>query len=91
MRKLRDCFVKNSQRVSLTTDTWTSMKTFALGSWLCTLLRVNEKCKKEFKIAKIANYKGETIRKAIESCLEDWGIDKSFTIMVQNAASDILH
>ncbi|KAL0545901.1 hypothetical protein IC582_015798 [Cucumis melo] len=36
----------------------------------------------------IANHKGDTIGRAIEKCLEGWGIDKLFTVTVDNASSN---
>ena len=46
--------------------------------------------KRILNFVQIANHKGETIGKAIEACLEDWGIDKVFTVTVDNAASNAL-
>ena len=36
----------------------------------------------------INNHKGETIRKVIESCLHEWGIERIFTITVDNASAN---
>ena len=36
----------------------------------------------------IANHKGDTIDRAIEKCLEGWGIDRLFTITVDTASSN---
>ena len=36
----------------------------------------------------ISSHIGEAIGKAIEKCLRDWGIDKVFTITVDNATSN---
>ena len=36
----------------------------------------------------VENHKGETLGKAVEMCLLDWGIDKILTITVDNTASD---
>ena len=33
----------------------------------------------------VKNHKGETLRKVVEMCLLDWGIDKILTITVDNA------
>ncbi|TYK22234.1 putative transposase [Cucumis melo var. makuwa] len=35
-----------------------------------------------------ANHKGDTISRAIEKCLEGWGIDRLFTVTVDNASSN---
>uniref|UniRef100_A0A803PJE3 BED-type domain-containing protein n=1 Tax=Cannabis sativa TaxID=3483 RepID=A0A803PJE3_CANSA len=88
-KKLRDYFVKNSQRVSLTTDTWTSIQNF------CYMVLTSHFIDHEWKMQKrilnfcqIANHKGEKIGKAIETCLKDWGIEKVFAITVDNASSN---
>ena len=36
----------------------------------------------------IANHKGDTIDRVVESCLLKWGIDRLFTITVDNASSN---
>ncbi|KAA0060372.1 putative transposase [Cucumis melo var. makuwa] len=35
-----------------------------------------------------ANHKGDTIGRAIEKCLEGWGIDRLFTVTIDNASSN---
>ncbi|XP_028760965.1 zinc finger BED domain-containing protein RICESLEEPER 2-like [Neltuma alba] len=37
----------------------------------------------------VENHKGKTIGKTIEKCLLDWGIDKVFTITMDNASSSV--
>ncbi|KAK9277846.1 hypothetical protein L1049_027403 [Liquidambar formosana] len=44
-----------------------------------------EKFKACFKGATVLNHEGETLRKAIEKCLIEWGLDKILTITVDNA------
>ena len=36
----------------------------------------------------VANHKGDTIGRVVESCLLKWGIDRLFTITVDNASSN---
>ena len=36
----------------------------------------------------VPNHKGETIGKIIEQCLHGWGVDKVFTVTVDNAISN---
>jgi len=36
----------------------------------------------------VLNHKNETIQKALESCLIDWGIDRVLTIILDNASSN---
>ncbi|XP_077252408.1 zinc finger BED domain-containing protein RICESLEEPER 2-like [Tasmannia lanceolata] len=38
--------------------------------------------------SKLKNHKGEALGKAIEKCLLDWGIDRVFTVTVDNASSN---
>ncbi|KAF7839307.1 zinc finger BED domain-containing protein RICESLEEPER 2-like [Senna tora] len=44
--------------------------------------------KRTLNFCPIENHRGETIGKAIESCLIEWGIEKVFTITVDNASSN---
>ena len=88
-KKLKDYLLKHSQRVSLTTDTWTSIQN------VCYMVLTSHFIDHEWKIQKrilnfcqIANHKGETIGKAIEACLKDWGIEKVFAITFDNASSN---
>ncbi|KAL4013587.1 hypothetical protein IC575_025759 [Cucumis melo] len=87
-KKLKSFLVCNSQRVCLTTDTWTSLQNvnymvltahFIDSDWVLH--------KKILNFCQVANHKGET-GKLIESCLLEWGIDKVFSITVDNASSN---
>ncbi|KAA0041565.1 putative transposase [Cucumis melo var. makuwa] len=44
--------------------------------------------KRILNFCQVANHKGDTIGRAIEKCLEGWGIDRLFTITVDNASSN---
>lgn len=44
--------------------------------------------KRILNFCQISNHKGEIIDKTIEPCLKEWGIEKVFTITVNNAASN---
>ncbi|XP_063949902.1 zinc finger BED domain-containing protein RICESLEEPER 2-like [Daucus carota subsp. sativus] len=44
--------------------------------------------KKIISFCQIANHKGETIGKLIESCLLEWGIEKVFTVTMDNASAN---
>ncbi|KAL4561599.1 hypothetical protein LXL04_033769 [Taraxacum kok-saghyz] len=88
-KKLKDYFIKHSQRVSLTTDTWTSIQN------VCYMVLTAHFIDHEWKMQKrilnfcqISNHKGDTIGKAIETCLREWGIEMVFTITVDNASSN---
>ncbi|KAJ0714852.1 putative HAT dimerization domain, ribonuclease H-like superfamily, hAT-like transposase, RNase-H [Helianthus annuus] len=81
--------VLRGQTVSLTTDTWTSVQNF---NYMClTAHWVDEDWvlrKKILNFCQIANHKGETIGKLVYRCLQDWGIDRVFTVTVDNASSN---
>ena len=44
--------------------------------------------KKIINFCLIPNHRGETIGRYVESCLYDWGIDRIFTVTVDNASSN---
>ena len=44
--------------------------------------------KKILNFFPISSHRGDAIGKAIEKCLCDWGIDKIFTVTVDNASSN---
>uniref|UniRef100_A0A803MBI4 Transposase n=1 Tax=Chenopodium quinoa TaxID=63459 RepID=A0A803MBI4_CHEQI len=87
--RLREMF-KACQRISVTTDTWTSIQRI---NYLClTAHFIDSEWKLHKKIINflpISSHKGEAIGKAVEACLEHWGIeDKLFTVIVDNASSN---
>ena len=47
-----------------------------------------ETTQKIINFCPISSHRGEAIGKTIEKCLRDWGIDKVFTITVDNATSN---
>lgn len=77
------------QRVSLTTDTWTSFQNinymFHNAHFVDADLMLH-KCILCFH--EVPNPKERTIRKVIESCLHEFGIERVFTIIVDNAISN---
>ncbi|XP_022748818.1 zinc finger BED domain-containing protein RICESLEEPER 2-like [Durio zibethinus] len=83
-------FMKSSfTRVSLTTDTWTSLQRV---NYMCLTAHFIDKDwklnKKILNFCPISSHKGEAIGKTVEKCLHDSGIDKIFTIAVDNASSN---
>ncbi|XP_050937706.1 zinc finger BED domain-containing protein RICESLEEPER 2-like [Cucumis melo] len=44
--------------------------------------------KRILNFCQIANHRGDTIGRAIEKCLEGWGIDRLFTVTFDNASSN---
>ncbi|TXG57149.1 hypothetical protein EZV62_018462 [Acer yangbiense] len=86
---LKSMFSFNKQRVCLTTDCWTSIQNtnymvitahFIDSGW--------ELHKRILNFCVVPNHKGETIGKIIEACLLDWGIERVFTITVDNASAN---
>ncbi|WRX10852.1 zinc finger protein [Theobroma cacao] len=79
----------SSFRVSLTTDTWTSIQR---ENYLCLTAHFIDNDwklhKRILNFCPIYSHKGEAIGKMIEKCLRDWGISKVFTITVDNASSN---
>uniref|UniRef100_A0A803N4L0 Transposase n=1 Tax=Chenopodium quinoa TaxID=63459 RepID=A0A803N4L0_CHEQI len=87
--KLREIF-KTCQRISVTTDTWTSIQRI---NYMCLTAHFIDNDwklnKKIINFCPISSHKGEAIGKAVEACLEYWGIDdKLFTVTVDNASSN---
>ena len=78
-----------SQRVCLTTDTWTliqNLNYFCLTAHYIDVDWVYHK--KILNFCLVPDHKGETIGRVVESCLLQWGIDHIFTIIVDNASSN---
>ena len=77
------------QRVCVTMDTWTSIQN--LNYMIVTTHFIN--CdwtyqKNILSFCPIANPKGDTIGRMVESCLLKWGIDRLFRITTDNASSN---
>lgn len=77
------------RRVCLTTDRWTSLQNL---DYLCLTAHFIDSDwnhqKKILNLCLVPNHKGETIGKVVESCLLEWGIDKIFTVTVDNSSSN---
>ncbi|KAF7841566.1 zinc finger BED domain-containing protein RICESLEEPER 1-like [Senna tora] len=88
-KKLKAFLKKSCMRVCLTTDTWTSVQNF---NYMClTAHFIDENWRLQKRIINyciIENHRGDTIGKAIEKCLLGWGIEKVFSITVDNASSN---
>ena len=77
------------QRVSLTTDTWTSIQNINYMCLTAHWVDDNWKLvKKILNFCQISSHKGETIGKLVYACLAKWGIDRVFTVTVDNASSN---
>ncbi|GJX71223.1 zinc finger BED domain-containing protein RICESLEEPER 2-like protein [Tanacetum coccineum] len=77
------------QTVSLTTDTWSSVQNV---NYMClTAHWVDDDWvlrKKILNFCPIANHRGDTIGKMVYQCLQKWGIERVFTVTVDNASSN---
>ncbi|CAN1142014.1 Zinc finger BED domain-containing protein RICESLEEPER 2 [Linum perenne] len=78
--KLKEVFMVCEGRIYLTTDTWTSIKQMNYMYWK---LR-----KKIIGFRQVFSHKGTAIAEAIMACLDEWGIDKVFSVTVDNASSN---
>ncbi|XP_048323252.2 zinc finger BED domain-containing protein RICESLEEPER 2-like [Ziziphus jujuba] len=86
---LRLMFVANQQRVSLTTDTWTSIQNVCYMSLTGHYIDDDWMLHKRIlNFCVVPNHKGEAIGKLIEVCLHDWGIEKVFTLTLDNASAN---
>ena len=78
-----------TQRVCFTTDLWTSIQNM---SYICLTAHFIDKYwklhKRILNFCVIHSHKGVAIGQAIESCMLQWGIEKVFTITVDNASSN---
>ncbi|KAL6276202.1 hypothetical protein ACE6H2_019803 [Prunus campanulata] len=87
--KIKSVLTHNAQRVSLTTDTWTSIQN--INYMVLTAHFIDDDWvlhKRILNFCVIPNHKGDTIGRLVEACLNGWGIDKVFTISVDNASSN---
>ncbi|CAA7043138.1 unnamed protein product [Microthlaspi erraticum] len=84
LKKLFSC---DKKRVSLTTDIWVAPTT-SISYMVVTShwIDVNWDLQKRILSFKpITDHKGDTISAHLISCLEEWGIEKVFTVTVDNA------
>ncbi|KAK9273474.1 hypothetical protein L1049_018284 [Liquidambar formosana] len=87
--KLKNVLKNCVQRISLTTDLWTSLQNI---SYMCLTGHFIDK---DWKLQKrilnfcvVTSHKGEVIGHAIESCLLEWGLENVCTITVDNASNN---
>lgn len=87
--KLKKFLGEHCERVSLTTDTWTSNTNL---NYMCVTAHfIDNQWKLHKKIIGfflVKGHRGEDIGKSLESCLAEWGIDKVLTITVDNASAN---
>ena len=69
--------VIHEQRVSITTDTWTSIQNINYMVVTAHFMDIDWKLHKRIiNFTKITSHKGEDIGRILEVCLNNWGIDK---------------
>lgn len=85
--KLKKCLA--SQRVSFTTDTWRSIQN---TNYMClTAHWINDDwkmCKRILNFPQIGSHKGVAIGNMLLDLFGRWGIDRVFTITLDNASSN---
>ncbi|KAL6286254.1 hypothetical protein ACE6H2_010644 [Prunus campanulata] len=87
--KLKSILSVNSQRVSLTTDTWTSIQNVNYMALTAHFIDDGWNLHKRIlNFCQISNHKSEAIRRLINKCLANWGIEKVFSITVDSASAN---
>ncbi|KAM1985065.1 hypothetical protein ACFX16_013266 [Malus domestica] len=79
----------HNHRVSLTTDTWTSVQN--LNYMVLTAHFVDDEWdmhKRILNFCLISSHEGKEIGKLVEQCLVEWGIEKVMCISVDNASAN---
>ena len=86
---LKDYFKRNNFRMCFTTDCWTSLQN---KCFMClTAHWIDDDWilqKRILNFCEIEDHKGATIAKTLEDCIFNWGIDKVFSITVDNASAN---
>ncbi|KAL9414881.1 hypothetical protein AB3S75_043194 [Citrus x aurantiifolia] len=86
---LKSLLCDNKQRVSLTTDILTFITTASY--MVITTHFIDQDWQLRRRIISfntISDHKGETIGMQLEKCLLDWGIERVFTVTVDNASAN---
>ncbi|XP_052119311.1 zinc finger BED domain-containing protein RICESLEEPER 2 [Arachis duranensis] len=87
--KLQDFLSANCGRVCLTTDTWTSIQNFTYMSLTAHFVDLDWKLhKKILNFCQVTSHLGEVIGATIESCLNNWNLNRVFSVTVDNASSN---
>ncbi|TXG57181.1 hypothetical protein EZV62_018494 [Acer yangbiense] len=82
-------FRESKLRVCLTTNTWTSIQN--INYMVVTAHFIDDQWhlqKRILSFTQITDHRGKIIRKCIEQVLLDWGIDRIFTITMDNASAN---
>ncbi|XP_019200246.1 PREDICTED: zinc finger BED domain-containing protein RICESLEEPER 2-like [Ipomoea nil] len=87
--KLKQFLRGSSHRVSITTDSWTSIQ--RINYMVVTAHFIDSEWKLHKKIlafVPVTSHKGEYLAKALENCLLEWGLRDVFSVTVDNASSN---
>ncbi|XP_050231416.1 zinc finger BED domain-containing protein RICESLEEPER 2-like [Mercurialis annua] len=87
--KLKSFLKDHSQRVSITTDTWTSIQRINYMCVTCHWIDDSWKLHKAIiSFIPVSGHRGEYIAKSLENCVLDWGVKNVFSITMDNASSN---
>ncbi|TXG60438.1 hypothetical protein EZV62_015011 [Acer yangbiense] len=88
-KSLMKYFKESKVRVCLTTDTWTSIQNINYMVVIAHFIDDQWHLQKRIlSFTQITDHRGETIGMCIKQVLLDWGIDRIFTITVDNATAN---
>ncbi|KAL5776575.1 hypothetical protein ACOSP7_009501 [Xanthoceras sorbifolium] len=87
--QLKNYFSRSKEKVCLTIDTWTSVQNINYMFITCHFIDYEWRLQKVIlSFSQIVDHSGDSIGRCIEKVLLEWGIDKVFTITVDNATAN---
>ena len=87
--KLKVDLRKNCVRVCVKTDGWTSLQNMHYICLTAHYIDSDWKLQKRIlNFCTMSNQKGKSIGKLVEHCLHGWGLEKVFTVTVDNASTN---
>ncbi|KAM1108944.1 hypothetical protein ACFX15_008069 [Malus domestica] len=82
-KQLKSLLIENSQRVCLTTQTWTSMQQIDYMALKVHFIDSDWKLhRKMLNFCQVPDDNEETVGEIIASCLVDWGIERVLTVSI---------
>ncbi|CAN6924388.1 unnamed protein product [Brassica oleracea] len=86
---LKTILCQNKQALSFTTDIWTAITTLSYMVITAHFIDMNWRLHRRIiSFSPIPDHKGETIANQFLSSLDDWGIEKVFSVTLDNARSN---
>ncbi|GKV39934.1 hypothetical protein SLEP1_g47628 [Rubroshorea leprosula] len=86
---LKIFFKESNLRVSLTTDTWTSLQRITYMSLTAHFIDAKWKLhKKILCFYPVDSHKGDELRDLLVRCLKDWGLEKIYALTADNASTN---